>query len=70
MNEELEKKFYFLRNFVIEDYVNLRIEKIIACEELNTKNIVFVYLKVIGKNIFLMQEQVFGKTLKLPIITN
>ena len=50
MNEELEKEFYFLRNFVIEDYVNLKIDKIIACEELNTKNIVFVYLKVIGSN--------------------
>ena len=50
MNEELEKEFYFLRNFAIEDYVNLRIERIIACEQLNTKNVVFVYLKLIGSN--------------------
>lgn len=50
MNEELEKEFYFLRNFVIEHLENLQIEKIIVCEELKTGNVIYVYLKVFGKN--------------------
>lgn len=46
MNEELEKEFYFLRNFEIKDFVNSKIEKIVVCEDLKTKNVVFVLLKV------------------------
>ena len=46
MNEELEKEFHFLRNFEIKDFVNSKIEKIVVCENLKTKNVVFVFLKV------------------------
>lgn len=50
MNEELEKMFHFLRNFEMEGFVNLKIEKIIVCKNLKTKDIVFVYLKVKNRN--------------------
>ncbi len=50
MNEELEKMFHFLRNFEMEGFVNLKIEKVIVCKKLKTKDIVFVYLKVKNRN--------------------
>lgn len=50
MNEELEKEFYLLRNFVIEDFLNLTIEKIIVCEDFKTKNVIFIYLKIYENN--------------------
>jgi len=50
MNEELEKQFYFLRNFVVEGFENYKIEKILICEELKTKSVIFVYLKIYEKN--------------------
>lgn len=50
MNRELEKEFYSLRNFVIEDFVNLKIEKIIVCENLKSRSIVFVYIKIFENN--------------------
>nr|WP_315238752.1 hypothetical protein [uncultured Flavobacterium sp.] len=50
MNEELENQLYFLRNFVVEGFENYMIDKILVCENLKTKSVIFVYLKNYGKN--------------------
>ncbi|MFC7773037.1 hypothetical protein [Flavobacterium sp. GCM10027622] len=50
MNEELENQFYFLRNFVVEGFENYKIDKILICENLKTKSVIFVYLKIYEKN--------------------
>ena len=50
MNDDLEKEFYFLRNFEIQEFQNLEIEKIIVCESLNDKSVTFVYIKIYNNN--------------------
>lgn len=50
MKEELENQFYFLRNFKVEGFENYKIDKILICENLKTKSVVFVYLKIYEKN--------------------
>ena len=50
MNKELENQFYFLRNFVVEGFKNYKIDKILICENLKTKSVIFVYLKIYEKN--------------------
>lgn len=50
MNKELENQFHFLRNFVVEGFENYKIDKIIICENLKTKSVIFVYLKISEKN--------------------
>ena len=57
MNEELENQFYFLRNFIVEGFENYKIDKILICENLKDKSVIFVYLKMI-------LEPDFGKILK------
>ena len=47
MNEELENQFYFLRNFIVEGFENY---KILICENLKDKSVIFVYLKIYEKN--------------------
>ncbi|MVO09981.1 hypothetical protein GOQ30_12490 [Flavobacterium sp. TP390] len=50
MNEELENQFYFLRNFIVEGFENYKIDKILICENLKDKSVIFVYLKIYEKN--------------------
>ena len=50
MNEDLEKEFYFLRNFEIQYLQNLEIEKLIVCENIETNSVIFVYLKTANNN--------------------
>lgn len=50
MNDDLEKEFYFLRNFEIQNFQNLEIEKLITCENLKDKSVVFVYIKIYENN--------------------
>ncbi|ELY2011356.1 hypothetical protein SL057_002426 [Flavobacterium psychrophilum] len=50
MNEELENQLHFLRNFVVEGFENYKIDKILICENLKTKSVIFVYLKIYGNN--------------------
>jgi hypothetical protein len=47
MNEELEKQFYWLRNFTCDELVGLKLEKILVCEDLKTKNVIYIYLKIL-----------------------
>ena len=50
MNEELEDEFYFLRNFVIDELENCKIENIIIHGNSEDNSVVFVLLKVYEVN--------------------
>lgn len=50
MNEKLENQFYFLRNFIVEGFESYKIDKILICENLKDKSVIFVYLKIYEKN--------------------
>ena len=48
MNEEVEKQFYWLRNFTCEELAGLKLEKILVCKDLKTKDVIYIYLKILN----------------------